>query len=60
MRCRGIERGRGDDGGAGDPDSVNEAAAATSCAAAAGLIEISGHGLSLSYFHRYEGFLTRS
>jgi hypothetical protein len=27
---------------------------------AAGLIEISGHGLSLSYFHRYEGFVTRS
>ena len=26
----------------------------------AGIIEISGHGLSLDYFHRYEGFVTRS
>jgi hypothetical protein len=26
----------------------------------AGIVEISGHGLSLSYFHRYEGFATRS
>ena len=25
----------------------------------AGIIEISGHGLSLDYFHRYEGLVTR-
>jgi hypothetical protein len=25
-----------------------------------GIVEISGHGLSLAYFHRYDGFVTKS